>query len=137
MNLPQDVLRQLTRMQEVLVAPGDIFFLPPDRVLTARDTDPHAHPCLVAAVDLGRAFLVIGTSSHASGPALVVEVGETDLDRRTEFDFRATFVVPLAELVAEGSPMGRLAAARIPEILTAAAASNNVAVRRLTKLVHS
>lgn len=137
MSLPDDVRRQLEQFKETLVARGDIYFLPYDRVVYGNDADPHPHPCLVAAVDLGRAHLIAGTSGNATGPALVVEIGETDLPKRTEFDFRGTWTLSLAILAEKGSWAGRLAPERDGDIIDAINASGNPAVRRLRKLMDS
>lgn len=137
LKLSQDVLLQLKQVQKAVIGRGDIFFLPPHRVIYGNDAEPHSHPCLVVAVDRARAHLVAGTSGNASGPALVVEIGETDLRKRTEFDFRSTWPLPLTVLVDEGDPMGRLPAERHIDMITAIKTAGNPAVRRLLKLMDS
>jgi mRNA-degrading endonuclease toxin of MazEF toxin-antitoxin module len=112
-----------------MVQRGEIFWLPGD-VVVYRASEKR-RPCLVAAVDNARAHLVPGTSQKASGPAVAVEVGETDLLKRTEFDFSVSFPLPITELVAKGRPAGALSVQRMSEIDAAVRASNLVALKRL------
>jgi hypothetical protein len=132
-KLPEEALAQLQALKETLVQPGDIWGLPAKRVVYRGPAK--ARYCLVAAVEGGgggaRAHLIPGTTQAASGPAVVVEVGETELIRRTEFDFSVSFAVPVTLVTAEGRSKGRLPEARVAEIAQAVAASNLVALKRL------
>jgi hypothetical protein len=112
-----------------MVSRGEIFGLPAQLVIYRGDPKPRY--CLVAAVDGARAHLVPGTSKTASGPAVIVEVGETKLIMRTEFDFSVSFPLALPDLVAHGRPAGCLAPARLIDIDSAIAASNLAALKRL------
>jgi mRNA-degrading endonuclease toxin of MazEF toxin-antitoxin module len=114
-----------------MVARGDVFWLP-GTVVVYRVSDKR-RPCLVVALDNARAHLVPGTSQSATGPAVVVEAGETDLLKRTEFDFSVSFPLALTDLVAQGKPAGGLPGARLAEIEAAVAASNLVALKRLLR----
>jgi mRNA-degrading endonuclease toxin of MazEF toxin-antitoxin module len=130
-KLPRDALAQLGQLRATLVERGEVFWLP-GAVVVYRTSDKR-RPCLVAALDNARAHLVPGTSQTARGPAVVVEVGETDLPKRTEFDFSVSFPLTLADLVAQGRPAGALPADRLADIDAAVAASNLVALKRLMR----
>lgn len=110
---------------------GEVFWLP-GRVVVYR-TSNKRRPCLVAAVDAARAHLIPGTSTTASGPAVVVEADEIDLPMRTEFDFSVSFPMPLVDVVAHGQPAGILGTHRAADIDAAIAASNLVALKRLMR----
>jgi mRNA-degrading endonuclease toxin of MazEF toxin-antitoxin module len=131
-KLPQPALGQLDELRATLVTRGEVFWLP-GAVVVYRASDKR-RPCLVAARDTARAHLVPGTSQTASGPAVVVEAGETDLLIRTEFDFSVSFPLPLTDLVAKGRPAGTLAPGRLDDIDAAIAASNLVALKQLVRL---
>lgn len=130
-KLPTGALAQLAAMRVALVMRGEVFWLP-ETVVIYRGPDKR-RPCLVAAVDNARAHLIPGTSKTATGPALVVEAGEIDLIKRTEFDFSVSFPVALTDLVEHGKSAGVLASRRLGEIDAAIAASNLVALKRLTR----
>jgi mRNA-degrading endonuclease toxin of MazEF toxin-antitoxin module len=130
-KLPQGALAQLGQLRAAMVARGEVFWLP-GTVVVYRASDKR-RPCLVAALDNARAHLIPGTSQRATGPAVVVEAGETDLLKRTEFDFSVSFPLALTDLVARGQPAGALAADRLAEIDAAIAASNLVALKRLLR----
>lgn len=130
MKLPQSALAQLEQLRAAMaVRRGEIFGLPADLVVYRGKPKPRY--CLVAAVDGARAHLVPGTSQTASGPAVVIEVGETKLIKRTEFDFSVSFPLPLSDIIAHGRPAGALSQARLQDIDAAIAASNLVALKRL------
>jgi mRNA-degrading endonuclease toxin of MazEF toxin-antitoxin module len=114
-----------------MVARGEIFWLPGTVVVYRASDKPR--PCLVAALDNARAHLVPGTSRIATGPAVVVEAGETDLLKQTEFDFSVSFPLPLTDLVAMGRSAGALTTERLVEIDAAIAACNVVALKRLLR----
>ena len=128
-RLPPSALAQLSQLRATLIQRGEIFGLPA-RLVVYRG-EPKPRYCLVAALDGARAHLVPGTSQTASGPAVVVDVGETRLIKRTEFDFSVSFPLTLADLAAEGRPMGALAVARLADIDSAIMTSNLVALKRL------
>ncbi|HTC73545.1 MAG TPA: hypothetical protein VK655_11700 [Solirubrobacteraceae bacterium] len=128
-RLPHTALAELQQLRVSMVSRGEIFGLPAELVVYRGGAKPRY--CLVAAVDGARAHLVPGTSKAASGPAVIVEVGETNLILRTEFDFSVSFPLALSDLVAQGRPAGSLAPARLIDIDSAIAASNLVAVKRL------
>ncbi len=129
MRFPEAALTQLLTLREVLIEPGEIFWLPADLVLYRGEAKPR--PCLVAAIDEARAHLVPGTSKRATGPPLVVEVGETRLMKRTEFDFSVSFPVLLRDLVVLGRTAGTLSPGRLVDIDTVIGASKLVALKRL------
>jgi hypothetical protein len=128
-RLPPSALAQLSQLQATLIERGQIFGLPAALVEYRGDAKPRY--CLVAATDAALAHLVPGTSQTASGPAVVVEVGETALIKRTEFDFSVSFPLALAIVASEGRPMGALDPARLTDIDAAIAASDRVALKRL------
>ena len=105
-SLPQGALAQLGELRATMVVRGEVFWLPGDVVVYR--TSEKRRPCLVAAVDSARAHLVPGTSRRAKGPAVIVEPGETDLLKRTEFDFSVSFPLLVTELVALGRSVGTL-----------------------------
>jgi hypothetical protein len=129
MRLPEAALTQLLTLREALIEPGEIFWLPAELVLYRGEAK--SRPCLVAATDGARAHLVPGTSKSATGARLVVEVGETRLIKRTEFDFSISFPVLLRDLVVLGQTAGALSPGRLVDIDTAIGASNLVALKRL------
>lgn len=128
-RLSASALAQLTQLRSTLIERGEIFGLPAELVVYRGVKKPRY--CLVVAVDGARAHLVPGTSQTASGPAVIVEVGETRLIKRTEFDFSVSFPVALADLASEGRPMGALDAVRLRDLDAAIAASDLVAVKRV------
>ena len=128
-RLPPSALAQLTQLRSTLIERGEIFGLPAELVVYRGVQKPRY--CLVVAIDGARAHLVPGTSQTASGPAVVVEVGETRLIKRTEFDFSVSFPLALADVASQGRPMGALDPARLADIDAAIAGSNLVAVKRL------
>jgi hypothetical protein len=128
-RLRHSALAELQQLRVSMVSRGEIFGLPAELVVYRGDAKPRY--CLVAALDGARAHLVPGTSKAASGPAVIVEVGETNLILRTEFDFSVSFPLALSDLVAHGRPAGSLAPERLTDIDSAIAASNLVAVKRL------
>src|SRR4051812_40766620 len=103
-KLPQGALAQLGQLRATMVARGEVFWLPGTIVLY-RASDKR-RPCLVAALDNARAHLVPGTSQTATGPAVIVEPGGTDLLKRTEFDFSVSFPLALTDVVAQGRLAG-------------------------------
>lgn len=129
-RLPQSALTELEQLRQRMVLRGEIFGLPANLVVYRGEPKPRY--CLVAAVDGARAHLVPGTSKTASGPAVVVEVGEAKLSKRTQFDFSISFPLVLTDLIAYGRPAGSLAAGRLVDVDTAIAASNLVALKHLT-----
>jgi hypothetical protein len=131
-RLPPSALAQLTQLRGTLIERGEIFGLPAELVVYRGVPKPRY--CLVVAVDGARAHLVPGTSQTASGPAVVVEVGETRLIKRTEFDFSVSFPLALADVASQGRSMGALDPARLDDIDSAIAASNLVALKRVVGL---
>ncbi len=128
-RLPDAALSQLVELRVTLIEVGEIFWLPAE--LVAYGHPRKRRPCLVAANDGARAHLVPGTSQRATGPALAVEVGETRLIKRTEFDFSTSFPVPLRDLAARGQTAGALPVARLSDIDTAIRVSKLVALKLL------
>lgn len=129
MRLSQSNLAPLRELRAGLVMRGEVFWLPGSIVVYR--ASGKMRPCLVAALDNARAHMVPGTSRTASGPAVVVNAGETELFKRTEFDFSVSFSLPLTELVAHGRSAGTLGEDRLGEIEAAIASSNLVALKRL------
>lgn len=130
-KLPAGALAQLDQLRAALVTRGEVFWLP-GTVVVYRASHKR-RPCLVAALDNARAHLVPGTSQTARGPAVVVEAGETDLLKCTEFDFSVSFPLALADLLAHGKFAGTLAPERLTDIDAAIAASNLAALKRLMR----
>lgn len=128
-SLPDGALSKLLELRVTLTQTGEIFWLPAELVRYYGDSKPR--PCIVAACDGARAHLVSGTSQRARGPALVVEVGETRLMKRTEFDFSITFPLALRDLATRGSSAGRLPAERLPDLTAAIDASKLIVLKRL------
>lgn len=128
-KLPHDALDQLAQLRAEMIGRGEVFWLPGAVLIYHESEKPR--PCLVAALDNGRAHLVPGTSKTASGPAVVIEPGEAGLPKRTEFDFSVSFPLALHDLVAKGTSAGVLAADRLPDVDTAIKNSNLVALKRL------
>jgi len=128
-KLSEKALHQLLDLRVKLIEPGEIFWLPAELVHYGHPRKDR--PCLVAACDGARAHLVPGTSQRATGPALVVEVGETRLIKRTEFDFHTSFPLTLADLADRGASAGALPAVRLGEITIVINASSLVALKRL------
>lgn len=129
MRLSDDALSKLLELRSTLIEPGEVFWLPAELIHYGHP--PKRRPCIVAACDGARAHVVPGTSQSASGPALTVEVGETRLMARTEFDFSITFPLALRELVARGRSAGALPAERLPDLRAAIDASNLIVLKRL------
>lgn len=128
-RLPDAALSQLVELRVTLIEVGEIFWLPAE--LVAYGHPRKRRPCLVAANDGARAHLVPGTSQRATGPTLAVEVGETRLIKRTEFDFSTSFPVSLRDVAAQGRTAGALPAGRLADLEAAIDASNLVALKRL------
>lgn len=132
-SLSPDALRRLTELGTGLVKRGDVFWLPKKHVeYYESEKDRY---CIVAALEPtanGKvAHLVPGTSGRARGPRLVVPVGETDLPKRTEFDFSTSYPLPVETLVAAGTPKGSLPANRLAELDTVIGKSKRAALKRL------
>ena len=129
MRLSDDALSKLLQLRGTLIEPGEVFWLPAELVRYGHP--PKRRPCVVAACDSARAHLVPGTSQSPSGPALTVEVGETRLMARTEFDFSITFPLALRDLAARGRSAGALPAERLPDLRTAINASKLTVLKRM------
>lgn len=129
MRLSDDALSTLLELRVSLVETGEVFWLPAE--LVRYRGKAKSRPCIVAACDGARAHFVPGTSQRASGPALIVEVGETRLVERTEFDFSIAFPVALHDVVARGRSAGVLPAERLSDLYAAIDASKLIALKRL------
>lgn len=116
-----------------MVARGDIYWVPwPLIVYYGSEKD---RPCVVAALEPTAdglvAHLVPGTTKRARGPALVIDVGETQLPRRTEFDFSTSFPLPTEQLVSAGKNQGALPPTRLSQLDAVIRASGRTALLRL------
>jgi hypothetical protein len=85
----------------------------------------------VVALDAAQAHLVPGTSGHAPAPRLIVKARETELPKRTQFDFCVSVPVNLIDLSGQTRSAGALAAARWPEVVELVDQSNLPALKRL------
>ncbi|MGH2904058.1 MAG: hypothetical protein ACRDK7_10805 [Solirubrobacteraceae bacterium] len=128
-RLSDDALSKLLELRVELIETGEVFWLPAE--LVCYRGKAKSRPCIVAACDGARAHLVPGTSQRASGPALTVEVGETRLMERTQFDFSIAFPLALRDLAARGRSAGALPAERLSDLHAAIDASNLIALKRL------
>jgi hypothetical protein len=129
-GLPAQALTTLAEIRAGLVAPLQIFWLP-TRLIVFHESDRDQRPCLVVAVDAARAHLVPGTTKHGGGPRVVVPPGETDLPKRTWFDFSFSFTLPMLDLVHRGDSAGSLHESRWPDVIAAVDASGRVALIRV------
>lgn len=130
-RLSDAALAQLDVARGAFVARGDIWWIPAELVFYRGD--PKERPCLVVADDAAHVYLIPGTSKRASGPAVRVEPGETDLLIPTEFDFSAFFTLSRTALAADGKFVGSIATTRLDEIDTAIAHSTLIAVKRAVR----
>ena len=128
-KIPAAALAQLDVARAAMIVCGEIWWIPEGLVVYRGE--PKRRPCLVVALDPARAYLVPGTSGTASGPAVVVDAGETDLILRTEFDFSASFPLLRTDVTAKGKFAGAIATHRLDEIDAAIRASDRVALKRL------
>lgn len=129
-RLSTQALTQLAQYRAVRVQPGEIYWLPKELAKYRGSTKPE-RPWLVVALDGGRAHLVPGTSGRACSPRFVVAPKETDLPKRTEFDFSVSVPVNLLDLSNDGRPAGSLDPARWPEVVTVVDRSRQVVLKRL------
>ena len=131
-KLPAQALAQLAQLRATQIADGEIFWLPTDLVVYF-ESDREDRPCLVVATDAARAHLVAGTTKRARGPSVVVAPGETDLPKRTRFDFWRPFTLPLITLANQGRSAGCLHDARWPDVIEAVGKSGHVALKRVVR----
>lgn len=104
--LPENALAALQGIKAQTLTRGQIWWLPPEFV--GYRGRPKGRYCLLIAVertpqgDVAQGHFVAGTSQEASGPAVVVEVGESTLGKRTEFDFSVSWAVPAGDVAGDG-----------------------------------
>lgn len=132
-GLDADALAVLQHARVGLLARGQVFWLPPAHDKFRRG-EPKEAPWLVVALEgrcAARVHLVPGTSQAATGPCVVVEAGEAELPRRTEFDFSFSQAIAGTTLIADGEAAGDICS-RTDDIDRAICASNRAALKRLT-----
>ena len=103
-SFPEDALAALRVAQAQTLARGQIWWLPHQHV--AYRGMPKGRYCLLIAIEetplgsVAQGYFVAGTSKRASGPAVVLEEGESSLGKRTEFDFSLAWPVAATDVAA-------------------------------------
>jgi hypothetical protein len=132
-TLPEEALRKLSQADVFSV--GDVYWMPEEHL--NYDSGQRGRFCLLVHIESGaddlpvRAHLIVGSTKRGSAPRLVIEPGETELKGRSYFSFWISSAVDIGTLRAAGKYRGRLAPTRLPDILTAIAASNLTALKIL------
>lgn len=117
--LPETALEALQQVKAQTLARGQIWWLPAGHV-EYRGV-PKGRYCLLIALEetpqgaVAQGHFIAGTSQRASGPAVVVEKGESRLGKRTEFDFSVAWPVAAGDVAGAGNFVDDLAP-RVGEI---------------------
>jgi hypothetical protein len=132
-TLPEQALQKLAQADVFSV--GDVYWIPEERL--NYDSGEPGRFSLLVFIESGadgapvQAHFIVGSTKKGSSPRIIVEAGETDLERRSYFSFWKSSVVAISTLRAEGKFRGRLAATRLPEIDGAIADSNLTSLKML------
>jgi hypothetical protein len=118
-SLSDAALAALQAARALTLARGQVWWLPKEFVHYRGY--PKGRYCLLVAVEnaprgpAAQGYFVAGTTKPATGPAFIVEIGETKLVERTEFDFSLAWPVPASDVAAHGRYIDDLSP-RLPDI---------------------
>ena len=118
-SLSEAALAALQAARALTLARAQIWWLP--KAYVHYRGYPKDRYCLLVAVEtapggqVAQGYFVAGTTKPATGPAVIVEIGETKLIERTEFDFSLAWPVPASDVAAHGRYVDDLSP-RLPDI---------------------
>ena len=105
-SLSEGALAALQAARALTLVRAQIWWLPKDYVhYRGYRKDRY---CLLVAVEnaprgtAAQGYFVAGTKQPATGPAVVVQIGDTKLIERTEFDFSLAWPVTASDVAAHG-----------------------------------
>lgn len=106
-SLPAEALVALEVARARTLARGQIWWLPAEHVHYRGK--PKGRYCLLVALEgtpdgqIAQGYFVAGTSQRATGPAIIIEIGDTNLIKRTEFDFSVAWPLAASEVARSGN----------------------------------